>query len=303
MDQLSAELLCRSLPRPARRGARGRATGSLRRARIHGTRYLLGRGSAQLLQLEGRAGIAFLDHDSPLVRAAQPSASCCCWAGSAATRVVLIDLPPDDASSCPPAPASRSCGRLRRVLGARTPALLAYARALATWRARQRHCGVCGSPTVPIARRPLSCVCTNPACAQRVLPAHRPGDHRAGERWRARAAGASGELAAAPLLDHRRLRRAGREPRGRRGARGAGGNRRRGAQRALPLLAAVAVPLLHHARLLRQRRRRAARCSVSGELEDARWFTREQVTSGEALAPPTQSISWRLIETWLKGAA
>jgi NAD+ diphosphatase len=41
---------------------------------------------------------------------------------------------------------------------------------------------------------------------------------------------------------------------------------------------------------------------VGGELEDARWFTREQVTSGEALAPPTQSISWRLIESWLKGA-
>jgi NADH pyrophosphatase NudC (nudix superfamily) len=40
---------------------------------------------------------------------------------------------------------------------------------------------------------------------------------------------------------------------------------------------------------------------VTGELEDAGWFTREQVTSGEVLAPPTQSISWRLIETWLKG--
>jgi NADH pyrophosphatase NudC (nudix superfamily) len=36
------------------------------------------------------------------------------------------------------------------------------------------------------------------------------------------------------------------------------------------------------------------------ELEDARWFTRAQITSGEALAPPTQSISWRLIESWLK---
>jgi NADH pyrophosphatase NudC (nudix superfamily) len=42
---------------------------------------------------------------------------------------------------------------------------------------------------------------------------------------------------------------------------------------------------------------------VGGELEDARWFTRVQITSGEALAPPTQSISWHLIETWLKGAA
>jgi NADH pyrophosphatase NudC (nudix superfamily) len=41
--------------------------------------------------------------------------------------------------------------------------------------------------------------------------------------------------------------------------------------------------------------------NVSGELEDARWFTRAQLESGEVLAPPTQSISWRLIECWLKG--
>jgi len=27
------------------------------------------------------------------------------------------------------------------------------------------------------------------------------------------------------------------------------------------------------------------------------------VHSGEALTPPTQSISWRLIEAWLKGSA
>jgi NADH pyrophosphatase NudC (nudix superfamily) len=38
---------------------------------------------------------------------------------------------------------------------------------------------------------------------------------------------------------------------------------------------------------------------VSGELEDARWFTRAQLTSGEALAPPSHSISWRLISGWL----
>ena len=40
---------------------------------------------------------------------------------------------------------------------------------------------------------------------------------------------------------------------------------------------------------------------VGGELEDARWFTRAQITSGEALAPPTQSISWHLICGWLEG--
>ena len=34
---------------------------------------------------------------------------------------------------------------------------------------------------------------------------------------------------------------------------------------------------------------------VGAELEEVRWVTREQVRSGEVLAPPTQSISWRLI--------
>ena len=40
---------------------------------------------------------------------------------------------------------------------------------------------------------------------------------------------------------------------------------------------------------------------VSGELEEARWFTRAQLASGEALAPPSHSISWRLISGWLEG--
>jgi NAD+ diphosphatase len=40
---------------------------------------------------------------------------------------------------------------------------------------------------------------------------------------------------------------------------------------------------------------------VSGELEAAGWFTREQIESGVALVPPSHSISYRLISTWLKG--
>ena len=34
------------------------------------------------------------------------------------------------------------------------------------------------------------------------------------------------------------------------------------------------------------------------ELEDARWFTRADVTTGAVLLPPSQSISFRLIEDW-----
>ena len=40
---------------------------------------------------------------------------------------------------------------------------------------------------------------------------------------------------------------------------------------------------------------------VSGELEDARWFTREQIRAGAAGLPPVHSISRRLIATWLDG--
>ena len=37
------------------------------------------------------------------------------------------------------------------------------------------------------------------------------------------------------------------------------------------------------------------------ELEDARWFTREEIRSdGSAMVPPSHSISYRLISTWLE---
>jgi NAD+ diphosphatase len=39
-----------------------------------------------------------------------------------------------------------------------------------------------------------------------------------------------------------------------------------------------------------------------GELEDARWFTREQIRSGAVGLPPRESISRRLIDHWLHGA-
>lgn len=39
-----------------------------------------------------------------------------------------------------------------------------------------------------------------------------------------------------------------------------------------------------------------------GELEDARWFTREQIRSGAVHLPPREAISRRLIDHWLHGA-
>ncbi len=51
-----------------------------------------------------------------------------------------------------------------------------------------------------------------------------------------------------------------------------------------------------------------ARCAphapvqVGGELQDARWFTRAEISAGAAGLPPSHSISFRLISIWLGGA-
>jgi NAD+ diphosphatase len=37
---------------------------------------------------------------------------------------------------------------------------------------------------------------------------------------------------------------------------------------------------------------------VVGELEDARWFTREEIASGVPLLPPPHAISFVLIADW-----
>ena len=39
------------------------------------------------------------------------------------------------------------------------------------------------------------------------------------------------------------------------------------------------------------------------ELEDARWFTREQIAAGTPALPPPQSVSFRLIEDWYDSGA
>ena len=56
------------------------------------TRYLLGQGSAQLLTTGSEPRIAFLDHDSPLVRAA-PERVLLLLGWLHDTRIVLIDMP------------------------------------------------------------------------------------------------------------------------------------------------------------------------------------------------------------------
>ena len=262
------------------------------------TRYLIGQGTRQLLQGDGAAGIAFLTHEAPLVRAADAAALVLLgWYRGA--RCLLVDLAqPADA---PPGTRFEELRPLAPLLGAEEAGLLAYARALAIWRSRQRFCGVCGAPTVPThAGHCLSC--TNPAGAHEFFPRLDPASIvlvSDGERamlgrqasWPPRRYSTiAGFVEPGESLEDAVTREVAEET----GVAVSGA--RYHSSQPWPFPSSIMLGFHAHAAA-------GSAVRVGGELEDARWFTRAQVTSGEALAPPTQSISWRLIESWLKGGA
>jgi len=98
-----------------------------------------------------------------------------------------LDLVVDEASLSRLIPAGASFRELRDVgplLDASAGSLLAYARAIAYWHARHRHCGDCGAAT-RVAEGGHLRVCSDPDCGQRHFPRTDPAIivlvlHRAG---------------------------------------------------------------------------------------------------------------------------
>jgi NAD+ diphosphatase len=264
-----------------------------------GTRYLIGQGSAQLLRPGAEPHIAFLGNDAALVAAAAP-ASLVLLGWFRGERCVLIDLPPGEPTQLPAQTRFEELRPLAAVLGAEEAGLLAYARALSIWRARHRYCGVCAAPTA--ATHAGHCLrCTNAVCAHEIFPRIDPAIIvlvSDGER------ALLGRQASWPARRYSTI--AGFvEP---------GESLEDAVAREVAEETGVAVRAIHYhssqpwpfpsSVMLGFRASAAADAAVriGGELEDARWLTRAQLTSGEVLAPPSQSISWRLIESWLKGA-
>jgi len=132
-----------------------------------GTRFLVSCGTQHLVQRHPETRIAFLDRAHPLVRASEPEQLVLLgWFGGA--RCVLIDALADAAGF----PAGAQLAELRPLLTELPEpeaAVLACARALLIWRARHRHCGVCGAPTRPRSAG-HSLQCTSSECGAEFFP-------------------------------------------------------------------------------------------------------------------------------------
>ena len=262
------------------------------------TIYLVGHGTAHLLNADTPPRIAFLAHDAPLVHAADET-SLMLLGWFRGTRCVLLDLPPGQAVGAPAGTAFEELRPLAPMLAADEAGLLAYARAMAIWRTRHRHCGVCGAPTLAI-RAGHILVCSNAACAQELFPRIDPAIIvlvSDGERallgrqaqWPSgRYSALAGFVEPGESLEDAVEREVAEET----GVAVTG--LRYDSSQPWPFPSSLMIGFQAQAE-------RGSEIRTGDELEDARWFTRAEIRSdGLPLVPPSHSISYRLISTWLE---
>ncbi len=262
------------------------------------TLYMVGKGTAQLVRTKPEPRIEFLTQAHPIVRSARPQELVLMgWFRGA--RCVLIQLEGDHPVSLPEGATFEELRPLSPLLRGDEAGLLAYARALSIWRSRQRFCGVCGFPTQP-ERAGHVIRCTNEACHHEFFPRLDPAIIvlvTDGERallgrqatWPAgRYSTIAGFVEPGESLEDAVAREVMEET-----AVGVTGVRYHSSQ-PWPFPSSLMVGF--HATA-----EPGSAVRVSGELEAAAWFTREQIESGATLVPPSHAISYRLISAWLKG--
>jgi NAD+ diphosphatase len=267
------------------------------------TRYLLARGTAQLVSGEPRPEVVFLRGDHPLVqRASREAMLLLGWYRD--TRCVLVeiderDTPPDrDAAEAFGLPGARfeELRPLAPLLEQAEASLLAYARAMSFWRARHRFCGVCGARNLP-TRAGHVMHCTNDACGADVFPRIDPaiivlvtdGERALLGRQASWAPGRYSTIAGFVEPGESLEDAVARETLEETGV--VVLESRYHSSQPWPFPSSLMLGFMASAAP-------GSAASGSAELEDARWFSREQIATGTPMLPPHTSISYRLIEHW-----
>ena len=261
------------------------------------TLYLLARGTTQLVQTKPEPHIEFVTREHPVVREVDPRQfTLLGWFRG--TRCVLIELEPEHSVSVPSHAAFEELRPLSPLLRGDEAGLLAYVRALTIWHSRQKFCGVCGSRSV-LERAGHVVRCTNPACGHEFFPRIDPAIIvlvTDGERallgrqasWPpGRYSTIAGFVEQGESLEDAVVREVMEET----------------AVHVTGVSYHSSQPWPFPSSLMIGFQATAAPGSaveVSGELEAAAWFTREQIHSGQTLVPPSHAISYRLISAWLE---
>jgi NAD+ diphosphatase len=264
-----------------------------------GTLYVIGRGTTQLVFTEPEPRIAFVTGAHPIVRAAaEVQFTLLGWFRGA--RSVLVDLDPTESANEEPEwlPGAKfvELRAFSNALSVDESGLLAYARAMAIWRARHRFCGACGSPLAPErAGHVLRCAnCglesfprIDPAIIVLVADGERALLGRQASWPPGRYSTIAGFAEPGESLEDAVAREVFEETAVR--VRWANYH----SSQPWPFPSSLMVGF--HATA-----EPGCEVRVSGELEDARWFTRQELLEGPPVMPPSQSISYRLIATWLR---
>lgn len=262
------------------------------------TLYMVGKGTTQLVRLQPEPRIEFLTADHPIVREAR-SHELVLLGWFRGARSVLVQLEPDRSVSVPEGASFEELRPLSPLLRGDEAGLLAYARALSIWRSRQRFCGVCGFSAVP-ERAGHVIRCTNPVCQHEFFPRLDPAIIvlvTDGERallgrqasWPAgRYSTIAGFVEPGESLEDAVAREVLEET-----AVEVTGVRYHSSQ-PWPFPSSLMIGFQATAEP-------GSLVRVTGELEAAAWFTRQEIESGAALVPPSHAISYRLIAAWLHG--
>lgn len=210
-----------------------------------------------------------------------------------------------------PAPALRhACGLEARFEDLRTTAgqlpeqqagMLAYARALLYWRRRHRYCGACGAPNAAASAGHVM-KCVNPDCATEHFPRLDPaiivlvtdGERALLGRQAAWPEGRFSTIAGFVEPGESLEDAVAREVLEETGVSVFGCEYH--SSQPWPFPSSLMIGFTAQAAA-------DAVPRADEELEDVRWFSREQIASGCPGLPPPQSVSFRLIEHWYDSGA